>query len=174
VINLLILVQYETLRLWAPTPNKGRWCVADEPQTLRVGDKDILVEPDTFVTINLYGCQSNPKYWGPDAAEWKPSRWIATDPKTGIEAIGQPPPKAAYMPWAAGPRICPGKKFSQVEFVAVIAMLLHGYRLKPLKMGSQSEPEAGKSLIAVLEDSKNVITPKMRRPKEAGIVLEAR
>jgi hypothetical protein len=33
---------------------------------------------------------------------------------------------------AVGPRVCLGDEFSQVEFVAVIAMLLRSYRLKVL------------------------------------------
>ena len=67
-----------------------------------------------------------------------------------------------------------GKKFSQVEFVAVISTMLAGHRLKPLVSDGKSEEEAASALIEVLEDSMNVITPKMRRPEDAGVVFVKR
>jgi hypothetical protein len=70
--------------------------------------------------------------------------------------------------------VCPGKKFSQVEFVAVISTLLKDYRLKPLARGGETEAEASSTLLAVVEDSFNVITPKMRRPEDAGVVFVKR
>ncbi|KAK5458405.1 hypothetical protein LTS15_004486 [Exophiala xenobiotica] len=57
------------------------------------------------------------------------------------ETLAPPPPGAAYIPWAVGPRVCPGKKFSQVECVTVIAMLLRSYRLKPLVIEEKMKTE---------------------------------
>jgi hypothetical protein len=67
-----------------------------------------------------------------------------------------------------------GKKFSQVEFVAVIATLLSRFRLKPSAPNTKSEAEAAKVLLEVVDDSMNVITPKMRRPEDAGVVFVKR
>ena len=69
---------------------------------------------------------------------------------------------------------CPGKKFSQVEFVAVISTLLKGYRLRPLVTGDKTEEQASSALLEVVEDSMNMITPKMRRPEDAGVVFVKR
>ncbi|ETI23747.1 hypothetical protein G647_05553 [Cladophialophora carrionii CBS 160.54] len=168
-----LALMYETLRLWGPVPNTERWCVG-EPTALRVGDKEMLVSPETFVSLNLYAVHCDPRWWGQDTLEWKPQRWIKVDPKTGKETIALPHTGATFVPWSVGPRVCPGKKFSQVEFVAVIATLLKDYRIKPLALGGKTEEQASSALLEVVEDSMNVITPKMRRPEDAGVVLVQR
>lgn len=40
------------------------------------------------------------------------------------------PSPGAFIPWATGPRNCPGVKFAQVEFVSVIASLLADSRVE--------------------------------------------
>lgn len=67
-----------------------------------------------------------------------------------------------------------GKKFSQVEFVAVISTLLHGYRVKAAPIGGKTLEQAKQALLEVVEDSMNVITPKMRRPEDAGVFFVKR
>ncbi|KAJ9604023.1 hypothetical protein H2200_011546 [Cladophialophora chaetospira] len=168
-----LALMYETLRLWGPVSQTNRWCVG-EPCSLRIGDKEVEVPPETYVTLNVYAVHSDPRWWGKDNLEWKPQRWITTDPKTGKEMIAPPPTGTTFVPWSAGPRICPGKKFSQVEFVAVISTLLKEYRLEPMALEGKTKEEAGAALIEVLEDSMNVITPKMRRPEDAGVVFVKR
>lgn len=42
-----------------------------------------------------------------------------------------PPPPIGFYPWSGGPRVCPGQKFAQVEFVAVLACVLRGAKVKP-------------------------------------------
>lgn len=108
--------------------------------------------------------------------EWNPKRWINIDAKTGQETIAQPPTGTPFLAWSVGPRICPGKKFSQVEFVAVIATLLKSYRVKPLVIEGKMETEkqARDALLEVVNDSLNIITPKMRRPEDAGVVFVSR
>ena len=34
------------------------------------------IPKDTHITINIMGCNRNPKLWGEDADEWKPERWL--------------------------------------------------------------------------------------------------
>ncbi len=46
--------------------------------------------------------------------------------------------------------------------------------MKPLTMGGQTEAQAATNLLEVVEDSMNVITPKMRRPEDAGVVFVKR
>ncbi|EXJ66173.1 uncharacterized protein A1O5_10789 [Cladophialophora psammophila CBS 110553] len=168
-------VMYETLRLWGPTPSLERWCV-DQPHPLRVQGQEIMVPVETYVSVNLYAIHTDPRWWGNDSLKWKPQRWVVVDPATGKESIAHPPPGAAFLPWSVGPRVCPGKKFSQVEFVAVISTLLREYRLKPLIMEEKmtTEKQAASALMEVLSDSMNVITPKMRRPEDAGVVFVRR
>lgn len=99
---------------FGPTPSGGR---ADLP-------------PGTGVFVNVKHLASDPDTWGDDAHEFRPSRWIETLEK-GEEVVRSPPHPGAYLAWGAGARNCPGKKFSQVEFVAVVAAVLSAARVEP-------------------------------------------
>ena len=50
-----------------------------------------------------------------------------TNTTTGEKELFQPE-AGTYAPWITGPRACPGKKFSQVEFVRVVAEMVSGGR----------------------------------------------
>jgi cytochrome P450 len=41
----------------------------------------------------------------------------------------EPPPRGAWMPFGAGPRVCIGQHFAMLEMTLVAAMLLQRYRL---------------------------------------------
>ena len=169
------ILQYETLRLWGPVPDTARCCVG-ESKALRIQDRDVVIPAGTYVSTNLYGIHSDPRWWGADSLTWRPQRWIRIDPKTGRECIAPVPAGGAFMAWSTGPRVCPGKKFSQVEFVAVISSMLRRYRLKPLTVSGKTttEEQARLALLEVIEDSQNIITPKMRKPEDAGVVFVER
>lgn len=51
------------------------------------------------------------------------------------------PPKGTYLPFADGPRACPGRRFAQVEMTAVITTLFktHTFELDVSKYASDSE-----------------------------------
>lgn len=83
---------------------------------------------------SVLALHTHPAYWE-DPLAWKPGRWISA-PKTSPNTAFSPedeilitPPKCTYIPWSDGPQNCPGNKFSQVEFVAVMASLLRDHRL---------------------------------------------
>ena len=148
--------------------------MADAPQGLLINDRELLVPPNTILSVNINALQTDPKHWGSDTLIWKPQRWITTDASSGLERLADPPKSTVYVPWGVGPRVCPGKKFSQVEFVAVIACLLRGYRLRPARGDDEVEQKARGRLLEVVRNSQFKITPKMRRPEDASIVLERR
>lgn len=105
--------------------------------------------------------------------EWKPSRWIQIE-ADGKEVLAEPPQGALFAPWLAGPRICPGKKFSQVEFVAVLVGVLQKYRLTPKVRWGQTKEEAQANLLDAIYDKDIVTTPVFKRPFDASIVMEYR
>lgn len=53
------------------------------------------------------------------------------------------PPKGTFIPFADGPRACPGRRFAQVELTAVLASLLktHTFELDVSKWASDEEVE---------------------------------
>jgi cytochrome P450 len=80
----------------------------------------------------------------------------------------------SYVPWAAGPRVCPGKKFSQVEFVAVLSSVLKGHRVRPVLVKGESDKDASERLLRVIRDSYFEIAIKMKHPEELTVRWEKR
>lgn len=117
--------------------------------------------------MNIAALHSDPAVWGSDVLEWRPSRWIKQS-ETGQDEFAGPPEGAAFVAWACGPRVCPGKKFSQVDFVAVIATMVKNYLILPAGKGRE------RRLEDVIQDSVFQMSPKPRRPKAAGLEFTLR
>ena len=47
---------------------------------------EIFVPKDTQVFVSISSSNTNPAIWGPDAAEWKPERWLSALPETLSDA----------------------------------------------------------------------------------------
>lgn len=47
---------------------------------------EIAVPADTEVIIGIQGCNTSEYFWGEDAQEWKPERWLSPLPKSITEA----------------------------------------------------------------------------------------
>jgi cytochrome P450 len=121
-------------------------------QTLKVNGTSYTIPKNTFVGVNLAGLHTSSASWGDNSLEWLPSRWITRD-ETGGEKM-TPMPTGAFLPWAAGPRVCPGKKFSQVEFVAVLACLLKEYTVEPDADGQGDDNLTTAASMALMEEAK--------------------
>lgn len=110
--------------------------------------------------INFTGAHTDPSFWGEDAWEWRPERWIVQ--KDGLPGIENEelmqPPRGAFFPWASGPRICPGRKFSQVEFVAVMARLMRDHHIKIAPLKGESRQRLQKRVRDTVADSSVTLT----------------
>jgi len=85
------------------------------------------------------------------------------------------PAKGTYIPWADGPRVCPGRKFAQVEFVAAIAKLFHRHKVHPVLLDGESPAQAKERLVRMIDDSAmTAITLQMRRPKSVALMWQMR
>ena len=84
------------------------------------------------------------------------------------------PDHGAFIGWSTGPRSCPGKKFSQAEFVAVMATLLKDWYIEPLSSQEESNEAARKRLLGVINDIFYNMTPKMRNPENAAVAFVKR
>ena len=122
--------------------------------------------------LNLVCVHQSPEFWGPDPGVWRPERWIIKNNELGTEELLQPP-YGSFVPWVAGPRVCPGKKFAQVEFVAVMASLFQNHRVLPVSQQGQTPDEASKTLREAVADSECILTLKMRHPEKAKVRWEA-
>jgi len=134
---------------------------------LTIVGKTYTIPPRTHVSVHLAAIQSNPKSWGQDSLTWRPDRWIQSSPNNDLdgEEIVESA-KGTFMPWSVGPRQCPGKKFAQVEFVAVIARLMRSHRVKTAAGGSIPE------LVETIEDSEIGVTLKLKHPEKVRLKWE--
>ena len=66
---------------------------------------ELVLPAGTLVWPNVFWVNRDPEIWGPDAAEWKPERWLGPLPESLTEAH-VPSVFAHTMTFAAGPRSC--------------------------------------------------------------------
>jgi cytochrome P450 len=111
-------VMNESWRVFPPAWTQGRRAVEDFELDGYHFPADTIFMTSQWVLHHL------PDIWGdPDA--FRPERW---DP-----ANGQKVPQGAYFPFGAGPRICIGMPFAQMETRLLLATILQRYtpRLVP-------------------------------------------
>jgi cytochrome P450 len=107
----------EVLRVYPAIPLTQRQATED---TVIAGN--LLIRKGTMVGISPYTMARLPTVWGPDAAEFKPERWI--DEATG-ELITVS--SAKFPTFSSGPRTCIGMKLAMLELRVATANLLHRY-----------------------------------------------
>lgn len=130
----------------------------------------------------MHAAHTDPDYWGDDSLEFKPSRWIETSPTTtpgecdakvsllDREALLKPP-RTVYMSWLDASHVCPGKKFSQVEYVGLIVSLLGTHYVEPAKESPDEDIEHARQRTKdCLADSGTKLVFEMLRPETAPLV----
>lgn len=126
----------------------------------------------TYSSINYH-----PRYWGPDADTFRPSRWIETKSSTSIGTEKSifdretlyTPPKGVFIPWSEGDRACPGKKFAQVELVGAVRALFADYKVEPVPENGESMDSARERANEVINDSGMVLLVEMLHPERLGL-----
>lgn len=128
-----LAVMHETLRHHGPVPNNPRTTLPTAPSTrllVKDGGPPHFLPAGTMVVANFAAVHANPNTWGEDVDDFKPERFIVTveDEENGGSREKckdfNGPGTRGFVAWNRGPRTCPGRKFSQVEFVAVLCVLL--------------------------------------------------
>ncbi|KAF1979688.1 cytochrome P450 [Bimuria novae-zelandiae CBS 107.79] len=180
-LKRVLAVMYETLRLYGPVPQIPRGPLSpNTPLTITkpnasistsaTGTTTMHVPPNTEIVLNLHAMHTTSHHYV-SPQEWKPSRWITSSSSTRLEEEKLLPRPQNFAPWASGPRICPGMKFSQVEFTGVLSTVLRQAWVTPsTKDGSDAEEEARKTVQALVKDSALIgATVSMRRPGEVWL-----
>lgn len=179
--------QFETLRFYAPVLSVNKAAVGPRGQELLIDGRFVFLPAGTTVAPNVIASHTLPEHWGEDHMVFRPGRWIGQPGDVASEVLLDVPEPVrertaatpdgkgiAYFPWSAGARVCPGKKFSQVEVLAVVSSLLREYRIEVVPEGLETEEQARKRCLAVIEDSETQITLQMRRPDSVWIRLVKR
>jgi len=97
----------ETLRLYPPVPILGREAIAPT----RIADKE--VPEGALVLVAPWLLHRNANLW-PRPDDFVPERFLPGRPR---------PSKHQYVPFATGPRICPGMAFGLLEATLCLAVL---------------------------------------------------
>lgn len=122
--------------------------------------------------------------------EWRPSRWIKSGQSTRTGSGGSStttfealdaetlitPHKGSFIAWSEGIRNCPGKKFSQVEFVAAMAGLFRDWRVEPVLEAGESELRVARKRIMdmVENDTGQVLLLQLLHPERAALAWKQR
>lgn len=107
----------ETLRLFPTVPITVRIPKCD---TTIIGRP---VPQGTEIVIPLWAINRNPKLWGPDAADFKPERWIDVDADGNRKPNNSGGADSNYslMTFMHGPRSCIGQNFAKAELRCLVA-----------------------------------------------------
>ena len=147
------------------------------------------IPPRTIVTVNAAAVHTDQASWGTAAQIWRPWRWIdsplTANPKSqttpivdvlAAETFRQPPtaPPGAFLGWSLGPRECPGKKFSLVEFVAVISVLLRRYTVRMPAQDGETLEDFRERVMCNIHSRFFCGTLRWSRPEVLGVELEPR
>ena len=165
-------VMYETMRLYTPVP-VIKW-TSDHAQPLLIGGKEYVLPPHSMVAPSYGSVQTDPKFWGSDSLSWRPSRWIKRAESPGNTEPGSEemnmPVRGAFIGWSEGTRDCPGRKFSQVEFAATMAVLFRDWRVDPVTFPGETLDAARKRVVKLIEtDSYAVLLLQMLHPERAPL-----
>ncbi|KAI1087191.1 cytochrome P450 [Rostrohypoxylon terebratum] len=169
-------ILYETLRLKTPVA-EVKW-TGENVQSLQVGEQTLTIPPKTLVVPSYIYVQKHSRFWGPDAQEWRPERWIGESndrhagqsrlmtPQNGLyednehskiigddesEVLLTPPSRGNFLGWSEGARDCPGKRFSQVEWVAILAALFRDWKVQPSLQENETHIEAQARVMDFIE-----------------------
>jgi cytochrome P450 len=116
----------EAMRLYPPT---GALLSRRTTQSITLGGW--AIPKGAMLRITLWQLHRDPRSF-PEPQAFRPERFLPDAP---------PPPRGAWMPFGAGPRVCIGQHFAMLEMTLLAAMLLQRYRLElPEGAAAPSEP----------------------------------
>lgn len=104
-------VCHEVLRLYSPVPVTVR--VAAQDTTL-IGH---FIPKGTSIFISPWATNANKDFWGEDAADFNPDRWVGE----GKANTGGIENNYAFLTFLHGPRSCIGQSFAKGEFACLLA-----------------------------------------------------
>ncbi|KAJ6601147.1 cytochrome P450 [Mycena vulgaris] len=125
---LLNALLKETLRMFPAGPSVDR-CAAEDavlPLSSEIVTstgkhiRELPIRKGQFIFVAVAAYQRLEAVWGPDAHEFKPSRWLEGDPCSG-QALG---PYAQLLAFLGGHRVCAGWRFALLEMQVILTEVL--------------------------------------------------
>jgi cytochrome P450 len=107
--------------------------------------RDRAIPTGSYVVVSPWTLQRHRRLWQ-NSDRFDPTRWLGVEP---------PADRMAFIPFGQGPRVCPGKRFAELEMVAIMSELLLDHRFarargrRPQPLGSlTSRPDRDFRLVA--------------------------
>ncbi|KAI0427612.1 cytochrome P450 [Xylaria sp. FL1042] len=153
---------YETLRLYTPV-SVTKW-TKEKTQTLKVGNKTLVLPPNTMMCGPSRFIKPVDIKCTPDSGR-----------KVAQEENFRQPKRGTFVGWSESARDCPGRKFSQVEFVATIASLFRDWRVNPVTIEGETIELARERVLDLIKtDSAMVLLQQMLHPERAPLTWSKR
>ncbi|KAJ9265518.1 hypothetical protein DTO212C5_6711 [Paecilomyces variotii] len=108
----------EALRLYPAAPILLRVAAVDTHLCGRP------IPKGTWILIPPWLINRSPEFWGADASDFRPDRWISPDGKRPISNAGTAAGNSGSLTFLRGPRSCIGQNFSRAELRCLIAAMV--------------------------------------------------
>ncbi|KAJ7600568.1 cytochrome P450 [Mycena floridula] len=130
-------VVHEILRLHPPLADTLRDAAENDvlplssPITTRTGDvvSSVAIPKGTSVVVPIRTLNTSETFWGPDAKEFRPERWL-NQSESDLFRFKEIQGYRHLLTFTAGARECIGKQFALAEFKAVLVVLIRNYHFE--------------------------------------------
>ncbi len=140
------------------------------PQILTTSRGSYRLPANTHVYLSVDAIHKDTESWGKDAFDFRPARWLADgDAALAFKAAG-----TKYLPWSSGPRVCPGMKMAQVEFLSVMFALFRHATVRPAVRDGETPAMASERIKEVVKDSLPRLSLQMNRPTDVDLIWTKR
>ncbi|XP_045493107.1 cytochrome P450 4c3-like [Colias croceus] len=119
-LKYLDRVVKETLRLFPPVPFIIRKVLTDTK--LPSGH---VLPAGSGVVVSIWGAHRDPKYWGPDAENFDPDRFLPER----FNLVNS----CSFMPFSNGPRNCLGYQYALMSVKAAVSAIVKNYKVVGLE-----------------------------------------
>lgn len=127
----------------------------------------LLIPGDIQISVFAAAIHTQTALWGSDSFLWNPSRWITINESQGEEIDDRK--LQMLLGWAEGPRACPGKKFSQLEIIAVLTTLLRRSSVQLVPQSGMTLKQAQEAALQAVENSRVRLTLQIQNPESIHV-----
>ncbi|KAJ7580805.1 cytochrome P450, partial [Mycena floridula] len=99
------------------------------PITTRDGQvvSSVSIPKGALVVVPVRAINTSEMFWGPDAEEFRPERWLESESDSGANDIQS---YRHILTFITRPRECLGKTFALTEFKSVLSVIIRNYILE--------------------------------------------